>query len=135
MSSFLPELIEAILEKSKAIAKSETLIGDPITFEGVMIIPVIKVSIGFGTGGGEGSDTGSDKASSRGGGAGGGIKVEPSCFLVHDGTTVRVLPATPSKAKGMDSLIEKLPDLLTYAMDSLRKRGDAPEPEEEMPES
>ncbi|HEB85352.1 MAG TPA: hypothetical protein ENI92_10195, partial [Bacteroidetes bacterium] len=64
-----------------------------------------------------------------GGGGGGGIKVEPACFLVHDGTTVRVLPVRPSKAKGMDALIEKLPDLLTYAMDSLRSRGDRPEEE------
>ena len=128
MSSFLAESIESILEKSKAIATSETLIGDPITFEGVLVVPVVKVMIGFGAGGGEGSDKGSG---GKGGGAGGGIRVEPSCFLIHDGDTVRVLPATPSKAKGMDALIEKLPDLLTYAMDSLKKRGDRPRPEAE----
>ncbi len=125
--SKVQSLVEAILEKARGIARSETLIGDPITFEGVLVIPVVEVSIGFGAGGGEGVSG----AKSEGQGAGGGIKVAPSCFLVHDGTTVRVIPAKPSKAKGMDALVEKLPDLLTYAMDSLRGHGDKTEPEEE----
>ncbi len=125
--SKVQSLVEAILEKARGIARSETLIGDPITFEGVLVVPVVEVSIGFGAGGGEGV-TG---AKSEGQGAAGGIKIAPSCFLVHDGTTVRVIPAKPSKAKGMDALVEKLPDLLTYAMDSLRSHGDKTEPEEE----
>ena len=122
MSNYLQESIEAILEKSRAIARSETIIGEPITFRDMLVVPVIKVSIGFGAGSGEGTDE--SKRGGKGGGAGGGIRIEPTCFLVHDGTTVRVLPAGTTKAKGMDALIEKLPDLLTYAMDSLRKRGD-----------
>ncbi len=120
--SLLKESIEAILEKSRFIAKSETLIGDPIKFDGILIVPVVKVSIGFGAGAGEGGDSKSGKGT--GGGAGGGIKVEPACFLVHDGTTVRVLPAEGSKSKGIDSVLEKIPDLFTYAMDSVRGKGE-----------
>jgi len=123
MSNYLQESIESILEKARLIAKTETLIGDPITFNDMLIVPVIKVSIGFGAGSGEGSGGNDSKGGGRGGGAGGGIKIEPSCFLVHDGTSVRILHAAATKAKGMDALIEKLPDLLTYAMDSLGKRG------------
>ncbi|MDP8207372.1 MAG: spore germination protein GerW family protein [Candidatus Electryonea clarkiae] len=131
MSSVVQESIETILEKTRAIAKSETLIGEPIKFEGVLVVPVIKVSIGFGAGGGEGVVDEKSKGTGKGGGAGGGIRIEPSCFLVHDGTTVRVLPAVPSKGKGMDALIEKLPDLLTYAMDTFRKRrGNTEKPDE-----
>lgn len=135
MSSYLQESIESILEKSRAIAKSETLIGDPITFKDLLVVPVIKVSIGFGVGAGEGTDDEGKGKGGKGGGAGGGIRVEPSCFLVHDGTTVRVLPVAPSKGKGMDALIEKLPDLLTYAMDSLKKRGDTDPPDEDLNQS
>jgi uncharacterized spore protein YtfJ len=123
MESEARSLIEGLLEKAKDIARSETIIGEPIKFEGVLVVPVIKISIGFGAGGG------ADGGKGRGGGGGGGIRIDPACFLVHDGATVRVLPATPGKSKGMDSLIEKLPDLLTYAMDSLRGHGEAP-PEE-----
>ncbi len=125
MSNLTREVLETILDKAHGIARSETLIGDPIRFENLLVVPVIKVSVGFGAGGGQGND--GDKGSKSGGsgvGAGGGIRVEPSCFLVHDGTTVRVLSAAPTKGKGMDGLIEKLPDLLTYAMDSLRGQGE-----------
>ncbi len=126
--SMLQESIEAILEKTRHIARSETLIGEPIKFNDLLVVPVVKVSIGFGVGAGEGTeDKEGRKIGGTGGGAAGGIKVEPSCFLVHDGTTVRILHASASKAKGMDALIEKLPDLMTYAMDSLRGAGDKDE--------
>lgn len=125
MDSEARSLIEGLLDKAKEIARSETVVGDPITFNGVLVVPVIKVSIGFGAGGGDGG------GKAKGGGGGGGIRIDPACFLVHDGTTVRVLPATPGKSKGMDSLIEKLPDLLTYAMDSLRGHGEGENPPEE----
>lgn len=127
MNSEARNLIEGLLEKAKDIARSETILGDPITFGDVLVVPVVKVSVGFGAGGGSGNGKGS------GGGGGGGIRISPSAFLVHDGATVRVLPAEPSKAKGMDALIEKLPDLLTYAMDSLRGHGEAEPPGEEPP--
>lgn len=128
MSSEAQNLIEGLLEKARDIARSETIIGQPITFKDVLVVPVVQVSIGFGAGGGSGMGNGKD--SGTGGGGGGGIKIEPNCFLVHDGTTVRLLPAKPGKGKGMDALIEKLPDLLTYAMDSLRGHGDS-RPEED----
>jgi len=127
MSSTAQNLIEGLLEKAKDIAKSETIVGDPITFNDVLVVPVVQISIGFGAGGGEGDDG----AKGKGGAGGGGIKIEPSCFLVHDGNTVRLLPAKTSKAKGMDALIEKLPDLLTYAMDSLRGHGEGENEDEE----
>jgi uncharacterized spore protein YtfJ len=127
MNSEAQSLIEGLLEKAKDIARSETIIGEPITFNGVLVVPVIKVSIGFGAGGGDGG------GKARGGGGGGGIRIEPAAFLVHDGTTVRVLPAEMAKGKGMDHLIEKLPDLLTYAMDSLRGHGETPDEEKKKP--
>jgi len=126
MSSTAQNLIEGLLDKAKDIAKSETIVGDPITFNDVLVVPVVQISIGFGAGGGDAESN----SKNSGGAGGGGIKIEPSCFLVHDGTTVRLLPAKATKAKGMDALIEKLPDLLTYAMDSLRGHGEGENDEE-----
>lgn len=126
MSSEAQKMIEGLLDKAKDIARSETIIGDPIKFENVLVVPVVKVAVGFGAGGGQGSNE-----KSAAGGGGGGIRIDPSCFLVHDGSTVRVLPATASKSKGMEALIEKLPDLLTYAMDSMRGHGPAEDVESE----
>jgi uncharacterized spore protein YtfJ len=126
MDSQAQNLIEGLLEKARNIARSETIIGEPIEFGNVLVVPVVKVTVGFGAGGGNDSD-----GKAGGGGGGGGIRVDPACFLVHDGVTVRVLPATPGKGKGMDALIEKLPDLLTYAMDSLRGHGEGEPGDEE----
>lgn len=140
MSNVAQELVESILEKARGIAKSETLIGDPIKMDNLLVVPVVQISIGFGAGGGGATgelDAKAEKLAGTSGqgygvGGGGGIRVEPSCFLVHDGTTVRILSARGSKAKGVDALIEKLPDLLTYAMDSLRGTPDEkPNNEEE----
>ena len=124
MSNEAQSLIEGLLDKARDIARSETVVGQPITFNDVLVVPVVQISIGFGAGGGSGNDNG--KNGGTGAGGGGGIRIEPSCFLVHDGTTVRLLPAKGGKGKGMDALIEKLPDLLTYAMDSLRGHGERP---------
>ncbi|MBS1261797.1 MAG: hypothetical protein MAG453_01130 [Calditrichaeota bacterium] len=129
MDSHAQSLIEGLLEKAREIARSETVIGEPITFRNVLVVPVVKISIGFGAGGGE--TGGGEKRKGSGGGGGGGIRIDPACFLVHDGHTVRVLPATPAKGKGVDALIEKLPDLMTYAMDSLR--GASPDEDDTSP--
>ncbi|MCB2200777.1 sporulation protein [bacterium] len=131
MSNEAQNLIEGLLEKARDIARSETVVGEPIKFNDVLVVPVVQISIGFGAGGGSGSE--GSKNGGVGAGGGGGIRIEPSCFLVHDGTTVRLLPAKGGKGKGMDSLIEKLPDLLTYAMDSLRGHGER-RPEDETSE-
>lgn len=135
MSNFTQQVVETILEKAKSIARSETVIGEPVHFKDILVVPVIQISIGFGAGGGEGGGKGDNEKPSRstgqGGGGGGGIRIEPTCFLVHDGTSVRVLPAKPPKGKGVDALIEKLPDLFTYAMDSLRSKNDHQEPSPE----
>ncbi|MBZ0263124.1 GerW family sporulation protein [bacterium] len=128
MSNVAQQVIETILEKARSIARSETLLGEPITFNDILVVPVIQVSIGFGAGGGEGSGPSEEGKSAlgsgAGGGGGGGIKVEPSCFLVYDGGSVRILSTKPTKGKGVDALIERLPDLLTYAMDSLKNKGE-----------
>ncbi len=127
MSNIAQEVIETILEKARLIARSETLLGEPIRFNNILVVPVIQISIGFGAGGGEAGKTKNnqdrpDHKTALGVGGAGGIKMEPTCFLVHDGTTVRVLPAKPPRGKGIDALIEKLPDLFSYAMDSIRSR-------------
>ena len=69
------------MEKIREMIDVNTIIGDPITTpDGTVIIPVSKVSFGFGSGG-------SDFPNKRdrdlfGGGAGAGISIQPLAFLV-----------------------------------------------------
>ena len=71
------ELMQNTMESVKNILKVDTVVGDPIyTPDGITLVPISKISVGFGGGG---SDFASKNAKPGempfGGGAGGGVKV------------------------------------------------------------
>ena len=102
------ELIKAIVEELKTMATTESIVGEPIKVDDKTIIPVIKISMGFGGGGG--ADTGSNKPGGTGGGGGGGIKIEPVAFIVSDEEKVSLLPIKP---KSFDKVVEVVPELIS----------------------
>ncbi len=114
MSQNLPNMLENTIAKIREMVDVNSVIGDPITTpDGVTIIPVSKVSVGFG---GAGSDFESKKSSSQqmpfGGGAGGGVKVTPIAFLVIKGDSVRMLPVSAAPNTTADRLVEMVPDVI-----------------------
>ncbi len=114
MSQTLPNMLESTIQKIRDMVDVNSVIGTPITTpDGVTIIPVSKVSVGFGGGG---SDFVSKNANHQenpfGGGAGGGVKVTPICFLIVKDGNVRMMPvATPANTTA-DRLVEQVPDVL-----------------------
>ena len=108
-------LIANALEDLRTIVDANTIIGTPIeTNSGTTIIPVSKVSVGFGGGG---SDFVNTKQSANadmpfGGGAGGGVKVTPICFLIVQGGNVRMMPVPVAANTTADRLVEMVPDTL-----------------------
>ena len=109
MSQKLPNMLENTIQKIREMVDVNSVIGEPITTpDGVTIIPVSKVSVGFGGGG---SDFTSNK-DAFGGGAGGGVKVTPICFLIVKDGAVRMMPvATPANTTA-DRIVEMVPDTL-----------------------
>jgi len=89
------ELIKSILEELKAIAKTETIVGEPITIGDKTIVPVCKITLGFGAGGGTGGAK--DKGEGAGSGGGGGVAIFPAAFIVIKGDEVSVLGVKPGK--------------------------------------
>ncbi len=83
------ELMEETIQKIRQAVDANTMVGEPIQAGEVTIIPVSKISFGFGTGGSE-FDSKSAQPHPFGGGGGAGVKVTPVCFLVVSGTNVRV---------------------------------------------
>ena len=51
MSNNVMELLQGIIGELKVIAKSETIIGEPVTAGDRTVIPVSRISVGFGAGG------------------------------------------------------------------------------------
>lgn len=114
MNHPLPDMIGASIAKIREMADANTVLGDPIqTPDGVTIIPVSKVKIGFAGGG---SDFAAKNPSTRenpfGGGTGAGITVTPVSFLIIKGESVRLLPVAEPASNSLERLIEMLPDLI-----------------------
>ncbi len=85
-STSINDLISSAMDKLKTIVDSSTIIGDSImTPEGVTIIPISKVTVGFVVGGGEYADLSSRRVSNHfpmTGGSSGGMSVSPVGFLI-----------------------------------------------------
>lgn len=123
MSEKLPGMLEGTIQKIKEMVDVNSVVGQPITTpDGVTLIPVSKVSVGF-------SGAGSDFTKGRtaggdnpfGGGVGAGIKVIPVCFLVVKDGNVRMIPVAQAANTTADRLVEMIPDTLdriTSFMDS-----------------
>ncbi len=113
MSQTLPNMLENTIAKIRDMVDVNSVIGDPITTpDGVTIIPVSKVSVGFGGGGSDIVPKNANQGTPFGGGAGGGVKVTPIAFLIVKDGNVRMLPvATPANTTA-DRIVEMVPDTL-----------------------
>lgn len=113
MSQKLPNMLETTIQKIKDMVDVNSVIGQPITTpDNVTIIPVSKVSVGFGGGG---SDFVSSKANGDnpfGGGVGAGVKVIPICFLIVKDGNVRMMPVAQPANTTADRILEMVPDTL-----------------------
>ena len=119
-------LMETTMQKIREMIDVNTVVGNPIeTGNGVVIIPVSKVSFGFASGG---SDFPSKKTDSEmfGGGSGAGINIYPTAFLVINGSDVRLLQLYTS-ASTADRIVNSAPELIdkvTSMFSKKKKEGD-----------
>ena len=120
----LQDMLCGAMEKVREMVDSNTIVGQPIhTPDGVTLIPISKVSFGFGSGGG---DYGKVQPKNFGGGVGAGVKIDPVAFLVIKDGTTRVLPVAVPPVSTLDRVVEMVPDL----MDKVEKYFDKKEEKE-----
>ena len=102
-------VMEASMAKIREMVDSNTIVGEPITTpDGVTLIPVSRLSFGFGCGGGDyGKQT-----NQMGAGAGAGVRVEPMAFLVVKDGVTRMLPVAAPAISTVDRAIELVPQVL-----------------------
>lgn len=106
----LNDLMRATMEKIHEMVDTNTIVGQPITTpDGVTLIPISKVSFGFGSGG---ADYGKVQPKDFGGAAGAGVKIDPVAFLVIREGTARVLPVAVPASTTLDRVVEMVPDLV-----------------------
>ena len=114
------ELMEVTMTKLKQMVDVNTIIGEPITTpDGIMLIPVSRVSFGFGSGG---SDIpAKDKANGFGGGNGAGVKIDPIGFLIVRDGNVRMLNIAPPPGTTLDRVVEMIPSVLDRVEEFVEK--------------
>jgi len=117
----LNTMIETALINIKKMTDVNTVIGEPIKISnGITIIPVSKVSVGFASGGMDyNSKTAPEKAPNFGGGTGSGFTITPVAFFTIDESgTVNLLSVGAAPAAGNDligtisGLVDKAPSMI-----------------------
>ena len=97
-----------LLDRLRELARTETVVGKPIEAGGVTLIPISRVSIGFGAGG-------TAKGGGKSEGGAGGVRVELLGFVVVADGRAQILPV-----KGGEPALYRLVDLLPDVWETVR---------------
>ncbi len=124
----IQDLMTETMEKIKSMVDVDTTVGTPITTpDGTTVIPVSRVTFGFGSGG---SDYQSRNAKDNtplcfGGGGGAGVTVTPICFLVISPTEgTHVVGINAQAVNTADRLVEMIPGAVGKVSSFFAKRGE-----------
>ena len=117
-------LLGVSMQKIKEMVDVNTVIGNPITLpDGITLIPVSRVSIGFASGGSDLPNK--TNAELFGGGSGAGINIVPVAFLVVNNGSVRVLHMA-QYPDTVDRLIDLVPATAETITGLFRKKDKTP---------
>ena len=106
------ELMQSTMDNVKNMLKVDTVVGEPIyTPDGITLVPISRISVGFGGGGVEFSPK---RAGERpyGGGNATGVKIEPIGFLIIKDGVVRMVNVTPPASTTVDRIIDLVPQVM-----------------------
>jgi sporulation protein YtfJ len=125
-------LILTAMSSIRDMVDVNTIIGEPIeSVEGMIIIPISKVSFGFVAGGSEFTGETVNEYSKKedeelvqyrlpfGGGAGAGASINPVAFLLVQKGTARILPIEHTSC--IDKLLDYVPDLMEKVNQMINK--------------
>lgn len=120
----LNDLMRDGMDKVRTMVDTNAIVGQPIsTPDGVTLIPISRVSMGFGGGGaafGNKNDTTAEGNLSAGMGT--GVKIDPVAFLVVKDGHVRVMPVALPAATTVDRIVEMVPDVVDKVSNFISKK-------------
>ena len=107
------ELMQSTMDSVRSMLKMDTVVSEPIiTPDGITLIPISRISFGFGGGGVEFSTDKVGQQRPYGGGNATGVKIEPIGFLVIKEGVIRMINVTPPANTTVDRLIDLVPQVL-----------------------
>lgn len=111
------KIMENTLERLRDMVDVSTVIGEPIVTGSVTLIPVSRISYGFGSGG---TDLPSKQNSELFGGAGGGgVSISPIAFIVIENGKCRMMQIN-NYTSSADRAIAMIPELVDKVTELLK---------------
>ena len=118
----LSDLMRSTMDKIREMADTNTIVGQPITTpDGVTLIPISRVSMGFGCGG---ADYGKTQPKDFGGGSGAGVTIQPVAFLTVYQGEVRLV-SVDNNGSTAEGIVGMIPDVLQKVKGMFSKKKDA----------
>ncbi len=118
----MAEFLQTSMSKIKEMVDVNTIVGDPVTTpDGITLVPVSRVTFGFGGGGG-------DQVKQRSGFTGGSaaaVKIEPIGFLVIRNGVVNMLNIQPPASNTFERIVDLIPQLMDKAEQMRDKKAEA----------
>ena len=111
------------MEKLRAMADADTIIGDPIVAGGVTLIPVSKISFGLATGGTDLPTKTPQNHKLFGGGGGAGVTITPVAFLAVQNGEVKLLQIS-KEGTAADKAVALVPELFDKITALFKKNKD-----------
>ncbi len=111
----MAEITRSLLEELSKMVRTESVVGEPIQAGNSTVIPVTRVSFGFGTG--AGSTMKEKKEPGELAGMGGGASVEPVAFIVITEGKAQLLTIGKKDQLTIGKVIDLIPDLLAQVKD------------------
>jgi uncharacterized spore protein YtfJ len=116
MPSSVETLIERVMGELHRIVRTETVVGEPVKAGEITLIPVSKISFGFGAG------SSPEGKGPSGAGTGGGATVEPIAFVVIDAQSkVQILPLKEQDVN-LGSLFKYMPEVMAKIKKFVEKK-------------
>ena len=120
------DLLNISLDSVIRMVDTSKIVGTPIDLgNNRIIIPISKVSFGFGAGGSEFTNASPDKRKTFfnsevseeifpfGGGSGGGISINPSSFILVNNDEIKIV-----NSEGANSLVERILEVIKESISS-----------------
>jgi len=109
--SHVSENLQSMFAKMENFISTETVVGEAIHFGDVILVPLVEVTMGMGSGmGGANQKSNGDKSNDSGGGAF-GARLTPAAVVVIVGGTVQLVDV--KNKESVNKLIDMIPGILS----------------------
>ncbi|HAN10139.1 MAG TPA: sporulation protein [Clostridiales bacterium] len=116
MESNVSKNLKEMFKSLEEVLTTKTVIGEPITIDGIIIVPLLDISLGIGAG----AIQSKDEKESVGGGM--GAKISPNSLLIIRDGKPQVINI--QNQEGFGKIIDMVPGIIAqFGLDKLVKKG------------